>query len=309
MIRFNKKDESAVTIPWGDVSTAYYSTGIDWISVQLSGPNYASSSAIGPCRIGDLNGDGKGDLLCYSGIGSNWYPYLANGPFPDLMAQITNSLDGVISLTHKPLTDSTVYTKDTNAVYPRVDLKGPLYVTSAHSASNGLGANTNQMSYSYTGAKLEFNGRGFLGFRQMQTTDPQTFKTLITFSQNWPYTGMPSQVKRLKADGSVLSQTDSIFNCIDFNSGCTVAAGARYFPYVSQSDQVNYDLNGAFVSRTSTSNVFDTYGNATSLVVTDKTQAGGATGYAKTTTNTYTNDTTNWFLGRLTRSTVLSTKP
>ncbi len=34
-IRFNKSEELAVTIPWGDVSTAYYSTGIGNIQVYL----------------------------------------------------------------------------------------------------------------------------------------------------------------------------------------------------------------------------------------------------------------------------------
>jgi hypothetical protein len=32
-------------------------------------------------------------------------------------------------------------------------------------------------------------------------------------------------------------------------------------------------------------------------------------GFSKTTTNTYTNDATNWYLGRLTGATVTSTTP
>jgi len=32
-------------------------------------------------------------------------------------------------------------------------------------------------------------------------------------------------------------------------------------------------------------------------------------GYSKTTTNTYTNDATNWYLGRLTGASVTSTTP
>jgi short subunit dehydrogenase-like uncharacterized protein len=35
MIRFNKQEEPAVTIPWGDVSTAYYTTGIPNIQVYI----------------------------------------------------------------------------------------------------------------------------------------------------------------------------------------------------------------------------------------------------------------------------------
>jgi hypothetical protein len=52
-----------------------------------------------------------------------------------------------------------------------------------------------------------------------------------------------------------------------------------------------------------TTYAYDTYGNPTQIVV------GTNDGFSKTSTNTYTNDATNWFLGRLTRSTVTSTAP
>lgn len=50
-----------------------------------------------------------------------------------------------------------------------------------------------------------------------------------------------------------------------------------------------------------TSNQFDGFGNPTQITVST------GDGFAKTTTNTYSNDTTNWFLGRLLRATVTST--
>jgi hypothetical protein len=48
---------------------------------------------------------------------------------------------------------------------------------------------------------------------------------------------------------------------------------------------------------------YDAYGNATQVA------ASTPDGFSKTTTNTYTNDTTNWFLGRLTGASVTSTTP
>src|SRR5262249_51030449 len=45
---------------------------------------------------------------------------------------------------------------------------------------------------------------------------------------------------------------------------------------------------------------YDTWGNATEIVVS------ATDGFSKTTTNTYTNDSSKWLLGRLTRATVTS---
>jgi hypothetical protein len=48
---------------------------------------------------------------------------------------------------------------------------------------------------------------------------------------------------------------------------------------------------------------YDAFGNATQVATSTPD------GYSKTTNSTYTNDTTNWFLGRLTGATVTSTTP
>src|SRR5262249_23808341 len=106
--------------------------------------------------------------------------------------------------------------------------------------------------------------------------------------------------------GGVVSATSSSFGCTDpaTGSACSVAAGNRYFPYVSQSVQSGYDLNAATLPAVTTTTVYDAYGNPTSIL------ASTGDGSSKTTTNTYaTPDTINWFLGRLVRSTVSSTTP
>ncbi len=48
---------------------------------------------------------------------------------------------------------------------------------------------------------------------------------------------------------------------------------------------------------------YDAYNNPTQVVVSTPD------GFSKTTTNSYTNDTANWFLGRLIQSQVASTVP
>lgn len=65
----------------------------------------------------------------------------------------------------------------------------------------------------------------------------------------------------------------------------------------------SYELAGSPISTITTANTFDAYGNPTQISVST------GDGYSKTTVNTYTNDTANWFLGRLTNATVTSTTP
>ncbi|MDP1576532.1 MAG: hypothetical protein Q8L76_07190, partial [Cypionkella sp.] len=63
------------------------------------------------------------------------------------------------------------------------------------------------------------------------------------------------------------------------------------------------ELTGGLISTVTTSNVYDGYGNPTSITVSTPD------GYSKTTTNTYVNDLANWYLGRLINATVSSTAP
>ncbi len=110
---------------------------------------------------------------------------------------------------------------------------------------------------------------------------------------------------KTQPSSAILNQVTNTYSCTNPTTGaaCAVAAGNRYFPFVSQSVETSNDLNGALLPTVTTTTVYDAYGNPISIV------ASTGDGYSKTTTNTYTNDTTNWFLGRLTRSQVTSVTP
>ena len=72
---------------------------------------------------------------------------------------------------------------------------------------------------------------------------------------------------------------------------------------LSQTVAESNDLDGTAIKTITTEYFYDTYNNATQVTVSTPD------GFSKTTNNTYTNDTTNWFLGRLIQSQVTSTAP
>jgi hypothetical protein len=238
--------------------------------------------------VGDLNGDGKTDFA-FAGA-TSVATFLSSGPPLYQLNTITNGLGATTTVTYQPLTNSSVYTKDTTSMYPLVDVQTPVYVVSQANTSNGIGG-TYGTTYHYVGAKADLNSRGFLGFRQVQSTDLQTsIVATSNFRQDYPYTGLTaSETKTL--NGAALSTTNSAY-------GYTALGGTRYQVFLTQSQASSADLDGSAIPTVTTSYQYDAFGNPTQIVVS------ATDGHSKTTTSTYTNDTTNWLLGRLTNATV-----
>ncbi len=254
--------------------------------------------------IGDFNGDGKTDYMLISG--STQYVFLANGGPTDLAQSITTGLGATTTFTYQPLTQASVYTKDTNATYPLQDIQQPMYVVSRVDTSNGIGG-TYRSAYTYAGGKADLSGRGFLGFRQVMATDLQTgIVTTTNNRQDFPYIGQTASTTETL--GSVtLSSTTNTYQFSNASGAATVSTpsntSAPYQVSVAQSVAAGSDLDGTALPTVTTTSQYDAYGNPTQVVVS------ASDGFNKTTTNTYTNDTTNWFLGRLTGATVTSTAP
>ena len=79
--------------------------------------------------VGDFNGDGLVDLYSYRSdqyqraLTNGWEDYLwrSSYAYPDLLTTITNGLSLASNVSYKALTDSTVYTRGSGAVYPATD--------------------------------------------------------------------------------------------------------------------------------------------------------------------------------------------
>jgi hypothetical protein len=301
----------------GTDAGAYLNTGSGWVSAANFTPPHAISAdcmnELG-VRFVDVDGDGLADMIYNRYINSSAIDsgaYLLKANF-DRVTSIASGLGAATSPAYKPLTDSSVYTKDSGvnkAVYPYMDIQAPLYVVSSANVPNGIGG-TRNTTYQYYGAKTLLTGGGFLGFRQHDVTDASTgIKTSTLFRQDYPLQGLPTQVKVIQSNGSLLKQITNTWNYATYADTvlpltATTKGSKHNFPYLSNSVESNWDLNGAVFPPVTTTNTYDpAYGNVSTVAVSTPD------GYSKTTTHTYTNDLVNWYLGRLTQSTVTSTTP
>ncbi len=261
--------------------------GFDWADVTGSGvPSY--------CRLTGTANLQDSRIQCEVVSGG-----------PGLINVISNGLGQDTTITYTRLTDAATYTKGTTAVYPDKDvIVGPPIVSTVV-ASDGNGG-TVTARYTYTELRENLLGRGKQGFRTVTTKSVDTgVTTVVQYRQDFPYTGMLQSSTTTGPSGAKLKELTNTFDCMDFvsSSGCSVALGGHYFPFVSKTVSSTWDLNGAAVPGMTTTIQLDSLGNPTH-VVTSTTD-----GYSKTVDTTYLNDTTRWLIGRPTRVTVTNSVP
>lgn len=264
-------------------------------------------------RPGDYDGDGTTDLLLIDDASRKFVETGAGKA--DRVASFTNGLGASTSIIYKPLTDATVYTKGTGSVYPVVEIQAPMYVVSNVASSNGIGGTTG-VRYNYYYARAHQNGGGFLGFGVVRSCDTNVTPNLCNqtrYTQDYPHQGLPVRVIKFvnNSPAIFLSAVDNTWNYVT-NAGLS---DIYHVPQLTQTHEVSYELSnagavqGAAITNVTTTNTYDLYGNP--LVINVSTNVPGSTSivFTKTTTNTYQNDTTNWYLGRLMGATVTSTTP
>ena len=246
-------------------------------------------------NFADVNGDGLPDWIHISGAGGG-IVHLNSGHVPDQLTQATNGFGAQTVITYKPLTDSSVYTKDNSAAYPYQDLQYAMHVVSQSTQNNGIGGN-NATSYQYGGLKSHHTAATSLGFRWVQTTDPAGMMHVTYHNQTLDCT-----------EGTVASSESWVSGVRVKYAGNTwtpVGLGAgRCYARLANSVEEIRELNNSVVSTVNTSySGYDSYGNPGTVLVDFND------GWTKTTYNSYDNDTINWQLGKLTYSKVTATAP
>lgn len=311
------------------VSANDYQGQLDNIPFGLySPPSYPTPSA--PFQgivAGNFLGHGVTDAVEFedegspltSGSGGGVYLLPAQVPSPALVTGITNGMAIHRQITYATFSNSAVYTAEQNAVWPARDLPAttPLEVVSQTSTDDGIGSHF-ILNYSYTGAKADAHGRGFLGFHQVTVDDPQSgITTVTTYRQTFPYTGLVSEQTRtiVNPQGQTVTLSDVSNGYSDLaipatppssgapSSTCPSAVCVLY-PYLASRLTFRTDLDGTALPATLRLNqTLDWYGNVTSAFF------GTADNDDTTTANTYANDPTHWLLGELTERQVTRSIP
>lgn len=112
-------------------------------------------------QLGDFNGDGIFEMV-FPDVDSS-LSFVTAGKPGKLINSVTNGMGVESRYSYKPLTNSNVYTKESDASYPVMDFSAPWYVVNSISSDNGV-ADSSFVEYEYEGAKVHLQGKGFLGF-------------------------------------------------------------------------------------------------------------------------------------------------
>ena len=244
-----------------------------------------------------------------SGSTSYRTTYLRNAPGQSTALQsITTGLGATTSVEYKPLTNSTVYTKDTSGAYPYHNIQNPTYVVSRYTVSDGLGGE-HGASYKYAGAKTHLKGGGWLGFREITISDERSGGKVVTsHNQNFE-AGTHGTIARSQnyLNGVLTSQTENFYSARAFLTGAY--AGKQKFIQLDASLSRKHELNGAELSCAQINTTYDDFGSALSVVSKVAPSCSFANPFTKTTTATYDHDTVNWRLGRITLSKSVNEAP
>lgn len=264
----------------------------------------------------DVNGDGQSDFL-NPGSSTNSFAYrlhngLQSGSVGDVVTAITDGFGNNVAIVYSSLTDSSIYTKGSGATYPTIDLQAPIQVVKQYTASDGTGG-AYSVTNKYEGAKVNVQGRGYLGFSRRSSTDSRTsIRTTQDYLQTFPYVGAVSAASAVQADGtgSTISSTSTTYADLQTNP---TAYNDRHFPYAQTSVQITREVggpsDGLAITQVTTTTVVDSYGNPSNVTVTTADQTGSGQSFVTQTANTITNDITNWCLGFVTQQTVANTTP
>ena len=264
-----------------------------------TGGNYYGYEWMGV--LADANGDG---LVDYLGARQSGSIHMANAGSTSRIATITDSLGRNTTIAYAPLTDSTVYTKGSGAVFPELDLQVPLQVVKEVSTDDGVGGQARE-TYSYEGLRLHLQGRGALGFARMTAVDQQTgIETVTDYRQDFPFIGAVAASETRLADGTKVRTRANTWSETLLNGGLT------RFPHVSTATAEGFEINdgpgNTPITTATTTTLYDDFGNPD--LITATTSGGGDT-FETVTDNDYSNDTAAWLIGLLTRAEVTNSLP
>lgn len=165
----------------------YLSTGRGFIMQQLT--NAGPTLAPGNMTLGDFNGDGRADMIQQDYYNSPMHVimYKKNGK-ERLLEKISDGYSYVTEFDYESISEGgSFYTKGSAPSYPLSKIQTPSYTVKKVTIPDGIGG-TRQTHYSYEGALVHKQGKGFLGFEKFISKDyDRDFVTTQEFEFNTTY--------------------------------------------------------------------------------------------------------------------------
>jgi RHS repeat-associated protein len=263
--------------------------GTDFTQYTMSGYPLASHNFY----VMDSNGDGRSDFMCTDGESPWWrghQVYASTGYTKPLLTTVANSLNQLTTINYSKLSDivNSKYSIGTKASFPLRTIGVPMDVVTSVSSQNGV-EGSNVINYTYEGATVHCQGKGFLGYNKQTVTDVKTgFSTISQYgiAATYYYPQLKTVTKQQTTSGST-TVCETITN--SWSQKVLDATTKRIFPYVESSVLYNPITNQRITNLFS----YDTYGNQTDNIRI-------ADGYSQTTHVDFTNTVTSsdWLLGR-----------
>ncbi len=269
----------------------------------------------------------------------------------DVIIKAVNGFGAETDIAYAPLTNKDIYRRDYGSRNspavgrgsPVSDLIAPSYVVAKVSSSSprltDAGAKAT-LHYRYAGAKVQAGGRGFLGFREVSTIDPNQsggyVVTTTEYAQGFPYVGVPRSTTKAALVGPTYAVPGCLANPI--TDGCYATPGQFFSPLggslfsskaqvwqvapnslasqvplhvrtLGTEELLRDPYTGVQTSKVATAFTYGANGNATQVVV--QTYSGTDTNPLSTliTDSTYSDNLAKWRLGRLTASTITHRRP
>lgn len=222
--------------------------------------------------FGDINNDGIAD---YYHKGTVRY---GKPEQPDLLTTITNGFGAEVKFEYSTLSKTynngkPLYTPDSvKPSFPQAPVNRGMQVVKKMAISNGQGGLINTF-YNYIGGKVDIQGRGFLGFSKIETTNTSTgVVTIRNYLQSYPYVGRVSNEVTKTSAGMLISRVDNYYDIHSINSR---------FPYLSYSINRVYELltssEAEPVSVTKSQTTYDSCGNPLTRTTTVGSSLTGTT--------------------------------
>lgn len=258
-------------------------------------------------EVGDVDGDGLEDIVAIQQ--RQFVIYRRKGKRPDVLTRVVDGVGAEARFSYATLADPTVYGAPPFSVtykYPQREVSGPMMVVAEHAVSNGVTpTSVSTFAHRYEQAVEDIRGRGFLGFKFHEITEPARETTtryefdlspVAPGTSIYPYVSIPvtEEVRVRQAGGPFY--TKKIFRTYDRKLDEATGVYSPFAKTITIEENDWSSSSAVMTYKETTTQTVDNYGHVTESV----TKLGNDDRYTQTRIFDIAED--KWLLDRLAKA-------